>query len=68
MNIYAETNFILEIALEQEECDACAGILQLAASGRAKVIIPAFSLAEPWQAISSKAKVRARLGADWRLI
>jgi hypothetical protein len=47
MNVYVESNFVLEHALEQEDCDSCAEIIRLAAAGELTLIIPAFSLAEP---------------------
>lgn len=66
MNVYVESNFVLEHALEQEECDSCAEIVRLAADHRLNLLIPAFSLAEPHHAIFSKAKARSRLGEDLR--
>lgn len=67
MNVYVESNFVLEHALEQEECETCTEIIRLASEGRLKLVIPAFSLAEPHQAISAKAKTRSRLGEDLRV-
>jgi hypothetical protein len=64
MNVYVESNFVLEHALEQEECDSCSEIIQLASQGRITLLIPAFSLAEPHQAIAGKAKARSRLSAE----
>lgn len=66
MNVYVESNFVIVHALEQEEGETCREIIRLAADGRLKLLIPAFSLAEPHQAISGKAKTRARLGDDLR--
>jgi hypothetical protein len=34
MNVYVESNFVLEHALEQEEYDSCSEIIQLASQGR----------------------------------
>lgn len=62
MNVYVESNF----ALEQEECEACAEIIRLAVDHRLILVIPAFSLAEPHQAITAKGKARSRLGDDLR--
>jgi hypothetical protein len=42
MNIYVETNFVLELALEQEECDTCAEIIRLASAGQLRLVVPAF--------------------------
>ena len=67
MNVYVESNFVLEHALEQEDYDSCAQIIGLAANHRITLILPAFSLAEPHQAISGKAKARARLREDLRI-
>jgi len=64
MNVYVESNFVLEHALEQEECDSCSEIIQLASQRRITLLIPAFSLAEPHQAIAGKAKARSRLSAE----
>jgi hypothetical protein len=66
VNVYVESNFVLEHALEQEECDTCAEIIRLASANRLKLVIPAFSLAEPHYAIFGKAKTRSRLGEDLR--
>lgn len=62
--VYVETNFVLECAFEQEQSESCRGILDLAAEGRIKLIIPAFSLAEPYDALAKRAKVRKRLSQD----
>jgi predicted nucleic acid-binding protein len=66
MNVYVESNFVLEHALQQEESHSCAEIIRLASDGQIALVVPAFSLAEPHQAISGKAKVRSRLGEDLR--
>ena len=67
MNVYVETNFVLEHGLEQEECDTCAEIIRLASTGQLRLVVPAFSLAEPYYSIYGKAKSRSRLGEDLRL-
>lgn len=61
MNIYVETNFVLELAFEQEQCLSCEQILQLCEAGQAKLIIPAYSLAEPHEKLSRQAKSRRNL-------
>lgn len=66
MNVYVESNFVLEHALQQEESQSCAEIIRFASRKRIKLLVPAFSLAEPHQAISAKAKARSRLGQDLR--
>jgi hypothetical protein len=66
MTVYVESNFVLEHSLQQEECDSCAEIMNLASTGRITLAVPAFSLAEPHVAISGKEKARSRLGDDLR--
>jgi hypothetical protein len=64
MTVYVETNFVLEQALQQEECDSCAAIIDLASKARITLAVPAFSLAEPHVAILGKEKARSRLSKD----
>ena len=59
MTAYVESNFVLEHALQQEQSDACNGILDLAASGRISLVAPAFSLSEPHQALALKERAGA---------
>jgi predicted nucleic acid-binding protein len=66
MNVYVESNFVIELALEQEEADSCSEIVDLAIVAKLELLVPAFSLAEPYQAIAGKEKVRARLGEELR--
>ena len=47
MNVYVESNFVLELAFEQEQHEACREILTLAATRRLDLRIPAYSLIEP---------------------
>lgn len=66
MTVYIESNFVLEQSLQQEECDSCAEIIDLASRGRVRLAVPAFSLAEPHVAILGKEKARSRLSNDLR--
>lgn len=61
MNIYVETNFVLELTFEQEQCSSCEQILQLCETGKAKLIVPAYSLAEPHEKLSRQARSRREL-------
>ncbi len=47
MNVYVESNFVLELVRLQGEHEACAAILEGAERGDYRLILPAFSLAEP---------------------
>ncbi|MEH1768612.1 hypothetical protein [Nostoc sp.] len=58
---YVETNFVLELVFEQEQCVSCEQILQSCEIGQAKLIIPAYSLAEPHEKLSRQAKSRRDL-------
>jgi len=46
VRVYVETNFVLEMVLEQEDRAACESILRLAELDAIKLALPAFSLAE----------------------
>lgn len=46
MIVYVETNFLLELAYLQEDCESCVELLELAKSGAVSLVLPAFSLAE----------------------
>jgi predicted nucleic acid-binding protein len=61
VNIYVETNFVLELTFEQEQCASCEQILQLCEAGQAKLIVPAYSLAEPHEKLSRQARRRREL-------
>ncbi|MBC8160774.1 MAG: DUF4935 domain-containing protein [Roseiflexaceae bacterium] len=61
MNIYVETNFVLELVFQQEQSSSCEQILTLCESGQAQLIIPAYSLAEPHEKLLRQAKSRKAL-------
>jgi hypothetical protein len=49
VNISVESNFVLELALLQEQHASCEDILRLSEAGNAQLIIPAYSLVEPYE-------------------
>lgn len=51
MNIYVETNFVLELVLNQEQSDSCDKILSVCETEKHQLVIPAFSLAEPHETL-----------------
>lgn len=61
MNVYVESNFVLELALMQEQYESCSQLVELAESRHIKLIIPAFSLAEPYGTLIGNEKRRRRL-------
>jgi predicted nucleic acid-binding protein len=61
MNIYVETNFILELVFEQEHYDICEQVLSLCKSGQCRLIVPAYCLAEPLEKLARQAGSRREL-------
>lgn len=54
MNVFVETNFVLEVALEQEEAPVCERILEHARNGSIRLLIPAYSLVEPHETLTRR--------------
>jgi predicted nucleic acid-binding protein len=59
--VYVESNFVLELALRQEEHEACTRIVSLAKRGRIQLVVPAFSLAEPLETLTRRHRQRREL-------
>jgi hypothetical protein len=51
MIVYVESNFVLEMALEQEQFVAAEAILSLAENNKIKLIFPSFVLSEPFECV-----------------
>ena len=64
MDVYVESNFVLELALLQEQHESCERILELSESGDVHLILPAYSLVEPYETLVRYAKRRATLSND----
>lgn len=64
MRVYAETNFVLEIVLEQGECGACEDLLALAERGEISLAIPAFGLVEPITTLRRRSGERSRVARE----
>jgi hypothetical protein len=64
MNVYVESNFVLEQALEQEQCESCKELVRIASAGSILLVVPAFSLAEPHIALMRRGNERSRLSAE----
>jgi len=64
MDVYVESNFVLELALLQEQYESCEKILALAEAGEIKLILPAYSLIEPYETLSRYARNRNRLSNE----
>ena len=63
MNVYIESNFVLELALLQEQYASCEELLRLCEAGRIQLVIPAYALAEPYETLVRRHKQRQRMKA-----
>jgi predicted nucleic acid-binding protein len=64
VNIYVESNFVLELALFQEQHASCEDILRLCQAGNAQLIIPAYSLVEPYETLIRRHRQRKQMKAE----
>ena len=64
MKVYVESNFVLELALVQEQSASCEELLRLCRAGYLKLQIPAYSIAEPHETLVRRRKQRQRLKHD----
>lgn len=64
MNVYVESNFVLELALLQEQHASCEDILRLCEAGKVQLIIPAYSLVEPYETLLRRHRQRKRMKAE----
>jgi len=64
MIVYVETNFVLELALLQEQHESCEAIVQLCQAGAIRLVLPAYSLIEPYETIVRYLKNRTRVASD----
>jgi len=61
MRVYAESNFVLEIVLEQEQHGACEKLVELAENKTIELALPAFALLEPYQTLVRREQDRVKL-------
>ena len=59
MNVYVESNFVLELALRQAQSESCFTLVNYAVDHQIALVVPAYSLAEPYETITRRAKERA---------
>jgi predicted nucleic acid-binding protein len=64
VNVYVESNFVLELALLQEQHASCEDLLRLCEGGRMQLVIPAYSLAEPYETLTRRHRQRKRMKAE----
>jgi predicted nucleic acid-binding protein len=67
MIVYAESNFLLELAYLQEEHESCEAILDLAESGRIRLLLPAFAVVEARMSVLRQARQRAEFNGRLEL-
>lgn len=63
MIVYVESNFVVEIALEQEDAAAALDILSEAERHNVTLAIPEFSITEPISTVTTRGRNRQRLSA-----
>lgn len=56
MNVYVESNFVLELALVQEQFESCEKLLVISEAKRVRLVVPAYSLAEPYETLARRQK------------
>jgi len=61
MIVYGESNFVLELALEQEEQAYAENVLVAAERRQIILVVPAFSIAEPFSTIDHRSRIRKRI-------
>jgi predicted nucleic acid-binding protein len=59
--VYVESNFVLQIALGEEESGAAEAILKGAESRDLEITFPAFAISEPFATVTHRGRERARL-------
>jgi predicted nucleic acid-binding protein len=64
MTVYVESNFVLEIALGQEQSEAAAAILSRAERGEIELAIPSFALSEPFSTVMHRSRSRKKLSNE----
>ncbi len=61
MIVYVESNFVLELALEQEQYKSCEEIISICESDEVNLVIPAFCIAEPYETLGRCSHERTQL-------
>jgi predicted nucleic acid-binding protein len=61
MIVYVESNFVLEVALEQEQASSAEAILRSAESGKIELAFPNFALSEPFTTVTHRHKERLHM-------
>ncbi len=61
MIVYVETNFIFELAFQQEERSCCIDLLNRAEQKHIELVLPAYSVGEPYEKLIRRRRERKKL-------
>lgn len=61
IDLYVESNFVVELALSQEQHESCERLIELAGTDKVNLIVPAYSLVEPYEKIGRQASDRLKV-------
>jgi hypothetical protein len=61
VNVYVESNFVLELVFVQKQEASCEEIVRLSESGSVTLVIPAYSLVEPFETLGRRHQARNAL-------
>lgn len=64
MNVYIESNFVLELAFLQEQTTSCEEILRLAEAGHIRLVVPAYALIEPYETLVRRKRDRRHIDRE----
>jgi len=64
MNVYVETNFVLEVAFVQEEHESCEQIIELCEAQSAALVLPGFCIAESYETLIRRGRKRTEIAND----
>ncbi len=64
MIVYLESNFVLELAFLQAEHENCSALLRLSQLGKIRLVLPAFSIGEPYETWVRRSKRRREIHED----
>lgn len=64
MIVYVESNFVLEVALGQEEASSAEAILTLAENSSIELVFPGFALSEPFSTITHRKREQQRMSSS----
>lgn len=64
MNVYIESNFVLELAFLQEQSSSCEEILRLAEGAHIRLVVPAYALIEPYETLVRRRRDRQHIDRE----